>query len=184
MKVVHILGLDVSMNACGWAVLQLKNDVPIYVGSGVLKGNTKLTHGQRLRNQRQLFNRLLLTYQPTYIARESGFSRHLLSTQVLYKAYGHCDEFFAEYLLVEYTATTIKKVVGGYGQASKKEVERAVRFFLHLPSTTVFESDDETDAIAVALTFLFQHNLVRGDQHDDNSSHRCGARGKRQRNIR
>lgn len=149
------------MNSTGWAVLSVDKDgIVRYVDSGVIIANTELSHGQRLREQRNKFEEILLKYNPTHIAREAGFSRHIKSTQVLFKAYGVAEEFFAEKDLVEYSAATIKKYTTGKGKASKEEVEAAIRKALNMASFK-FKTDDESDAVAVALTHLIKLGAYR-----------------------
>lgn len=152
----YYLGLDVSMNSTGWAVLSYSEGRVRYVDSGVIKVKTNKSHGQRLREQREKFEGILKTYPIHYAAREAGFSRHIKATQVLFKAYGVAEEFFADLHLVEIASTTIKKIVTGNGRASKEEVEKAIRKRLELPKDFVFKNDDESDAIGVALALINQ----------------------------
>src|SRR5699024_3503954 len=159
MKEIYVLGLDVSMNSTGWAVLGVKGQSVRLVDSGIIKENTKQSHGKRLRNQREKFKEIIEKYKPQFVAREAGFSRHIKATQTLFKAYGVTEEFFAEDDLVEYAAATIKKVVTGSGKASKTEVESAIRYELNLPDDFEFQSDDESDAIAVGFTIIEKEKL-------------------------
>jgi crossover junction endodeoxyribonuclease RuvC len=159
-KEIFVLGLDVSMNSTGWAVLGVKGQTVRLVDSGIIKANTKQPHGKRLRNQRETFKKIIEKYRPNYVAREAGFSRHIKATQTLFKAYGVADEFFAEDDLVEYAAATIKKVVTGKGRATKEEVESAIRVLLNLPDSFEFKSDDESDAVAIALTLIRDKGLI------------------------
>ncbi|WP_427036528.1 crossover junction endodeoxyribonuclease RuvC [Cytobacillus pseudoceanisediminis] len=161
---VYVLGLDVSMNSTGWAVLSIDSEgVVHYVDSGIIKANTKLNHGRRLRKQREAFQKIVKKYPISFVAREAGFSRHVKSTQTLFKAYGVTEEFFAENDLVEYAASTIKKIVGGSGRASKEQVEAGIRKKLKLPTAHVFASDDESDSIGVALTLIQDKKLSKGE---------------------
>nr|BDD45016.1 crossover junction endodeoxyribonuclease RuvC [Bacillaceae bacterium] len=156
---IHVLGLDVSMNSTGWAVLSVEKGTVRLVDSGIIKANTKHNHGQRLRKQRETFTEIVERYQPKYVAREAGFSRHIKSTQTLFKAYGVAEEFFngeAD----EYAASTIKKVVTGNGKATKEAVEKSIRKTLNLPIDFEFKSDDESDAIGVALTLIHNKKLL------------------------
>ena len=159
MTEVFVLGLDVSMNSTGWAILGVKGDAVRLVDSGIIKAKTKQSHGKRLQNQRQHFVDIVERYKPTHVAREAGFSRHIKSTQVLFKAYGVTEEVFADFDLVEYAAATIKKIVTGSGRADKTEVESAIRYELNLPESFEFKSDDESDAMGVALTLIENKEL-------------------------
>lgn len=155
MSKTYVLGLDVSMNSTGWAVLSVSpNGTVRLVETGVIKANTKHSHGQRLRNQRENFAAIMKKYPIKYAAREAGFARYIKSTQVLFKAYGVAEEYFCELDLVEYAPRTIKKVVAGKGKSTKEEVEKAIREILQLRDDFEFKSDDESDAVAVAITLI------------------------------
>lgn len=161
MKEIFVLGLDVSMNSTGWAILGVKKNAVRLVDSGIIKAKTKQSHGKRLNNQRTQFKEIVEKHQPKYVARESGFTRHIKATQVLFKAYGVTEEFFADYDLVEYAASTIKKEVTGSGRADKTEVESAIRYELNIPDSYHFKSDDESDAIAIGYTIVVKEGLVQ-----------------------
>jgi len=150
----YFIGLDVSMNSTGWAVLSYDGTSIQYVDSGIIKAKTKLSHGLRLQKQRNQFIELIEKYPNAKFARESGFSRHIKSTQVLYKAYGVTEEVFADMGLVEYAPTTIKKYVTGNGRADKEQVEFFIRDKIKFNDEFVFTSDDESDAVAIALTHI------------------------------
>lgn len=162
MKTTYVLGLDVSMNSTGWAVLSVKGNIVRYVDSGIIKVNTKKPHSKRLTHQREEFQRIVDEYPVTYVARESGFARFIKATQVLFKAYGVAEEFFSDKDIVEYAASSIKKVVTGNGKATKGEVEKAVTKELNIKKK--FKSDDESDAVAVALTLINNKKLIKGDK--------------------
>lgn len=149
-----IFGLDISLNASGWAVVKLTDGVMTILDTGEIKNPTYMTHGEKLVAIRRTLNSVYAKYSPSDVAREAGFSRFTASTQALYKAYGVTEELFAG-LGVDipaYTATTIKKEVGGHGKATKEDVEGGVRNLLGLDDTYTFNSDNESDAVAVAIT--------------------------------
>jgi crossover junction endodeoxyribonuclease RuvC len=54
--------------------------------------------------------------------------------------------------LYEYTALEAKKVLTGYGRASKKEMQESVKE--HLKLDKVVKSDDANDGLAMALCFI------------------------------
>lgn len=150
-----ILGLDMSMNASGWAVVEIKDGSMSILETGEIKPKTSKPHGDRLVMIRTELKRIYNKYQPTEVVKEAGFARFIKATQVLFKAYGVTEETFADEgigQIPEYTAGTIKKVVGGHGKAKKDEVEAGVRQILDLPDSFVFPSDNVSDAVAVAIT--------------------------------
>lgn len=158
MNPVYVLGLDVSMNSTGWAVVKVEGDRLLLVASGIIKANTKENHGKRLRKQRNEFAKIMEAYPIKYAAREAGFTRHIKATQVLFKAYGMTEEFFNGNV-DEYAASTIKKVVTGKGKATKEEVEKSIRELMNLPTDFKFASDDESDAVGVAITLVKKQKL-------------------------
>ena len=61
----------------------------------------------------------------------------------------------------EIPPTTIKTIVAGYSKADKQEVEEGVRKLLQEHQKEMeFYSDDESDAVAVALTYCIKKGLL------------------------
>lgn len=149
------------MNLTGWAVLSVKDGIVKYVDSGIIKVNTKKPHSKRLTQQREEFERIVKEYPITYVARELEFARFINAMRVLFKAYGVFEEFFSNRDIVEYAVSSIKKVVTGNGKASKEEVEKAIRKELNIKKKS--KSDDESDAIAVALMLITKNKLIKGE---------------------
>lgn len=150
---MKILGLDLSLNSPGFAVIEVdkKGRVKLLECSRI-KANTKHSQSKKIRRIIAHLNRVIEDHDPDEIVRERGFVRHNKTTQILERVVG------AAYWLIggdvkELPPTTIKKLVAGNGSASKEEVELAVRKHLSLPDSFVFESDDVSDAVAVALAF-------------------------------
>ncbi|MBE7156308.1 crossover junction endodeoxyribonuclease RuvC, partial [Bacillus paranthracis] len=61
--------------------------------------------------------------------------------------------------VVEMSPTTVKKHVTGNGKASKESVADSVRGYFR--EKLVFATDDESDAIAVALAYLIKKGVFR-----------------------
>jgi len=60
----------------------------------------------------------------------------------------------------EITPSTVKATVGGRGGASKEEVEEGCRKYFNLPEDFVFRNDNESDAAAIAYTWLLQRGYI------------------------
>lgn len=86
------------------------------------------------------------------IARERGFSRFAASTQASFKAHGVVEEALWRYAFVDYSPPTVKKALTGNARADKRDVADAVQRYLASPMR--FATDDESDALAVAITHL------------------------------
>lgn len=159
-----IFALDMSMNASGWAVVKIDNGSIKLLATGEIKPNPKKPHGERLVLIRERLNEVYKEYKPTDVVKEAGFARFIKATQVLYKAYGVTEELFAGLghgQIPEYSAGTIKKVVGGHGKAKKEEVEAGVRKFVELPKGYTFPSDNVSDAVAVAITHAKKKKYIK-----------------------
>jgi len=63
-------------------------------------------------------------------------------------------------ITAEVNATTVKRIVGGHGKADKDEVAAGVRRIMELPSDYRFVNDDESDAAAIALTYLIEKGVI------------------------
>ena len=60
----------------------------------------------------------------------------------------------------EIPPSEVKKAATGSGTASKEEVEIGVRKWLGLSDDYVFETDDESDAVAVGLAWLIREGHI------------------------
>jgi crossover junction endodeoxyribonuclease RuvC len=158
---MKILGLDLSLNSPGYAVIEIDNKGRVkLLECSRIKANSKHSQVQKLRRIVAHLNRVLEDHDLDAIARERGFVRHNKTTQILERVVG------AAYGLIgreveELPPTTIKKLVAGSGSASKEEVEMAVRLHLNLPDSFVFESDDCSDAAAVAIAQGINMGLIQ-----------------------
>lgn len=164
MANVKILGLDLSMSCAGFAVIEIDNGKPILIHTCHVKTNAKQTHGQRLIQIADYLRKLVEVYGVfNFVAREKGFSRFANTTQTLFKVVGVSDLELARegYTRIKDIApTTVKKAVAGNGKASKEDVESGVRTWLGLSSEFKFTTNDESDAVAVALTLAVQEGLI------------------------
>lgn len=95
------------------------------------------------------------------VVREKGFSRFANTTQLLFRVVGVSDLVTIQeggFLTIEeIPPTTIKTMIAGYSKADKVEVEEGVRKLLSEEQKNMeFYSDDESDAVAVALTYCIK----------------------------
>lgn len=141
-----IVGLDLSMTKCGVAILDDSGDL-IY--SELLKPKASLSHGKKLAYYYHEFNKLITEYEPTDVVIEAGISRFNKSTQAIFRVHGIANMAFRNINQTYVNIMTVKKDFTGNGKADKDAMIREVgrRF-----GVTV--SDDEADAIAVALSII------------------------------
>src|SRR5690606_16203284 len=90
-------------------------------------------------------------------------SRSKRAKQLVYGAWAAIDMALGKYGYVideknEIVASAIKKAVAGKGGADKEEVADGVRKILG--KDIDFKSDDESDAVAVGLTYAIREGLI------------------------
>lgn len=153
------LGLDLSISRPGFAVLEVKRRKPILIFCEHIKTNAKLPHGDRLAHIKAYVDAIRYDYGPfAAVVREKAFhNSRVNATAGGYKVAGIVDYTLRGYDIVELANSTVKKAITGNGRADKREVEREVlRWF----PQKKFNSDDESDAVAVCLTYLIREGLI------------------------
>lgn len=119
----YVLGLAVSMNSTGWAMLSISSKgVVRFVWLGIIKANTKHTHGQRLKGQRD--NWKLST--EIYSTESRLFPTYKVGASIVQSIWC-CRRIFRRKWPCRIWASTIKKVVVGIWKASKSQVEESIR---------------------------------------------------------
>lgn len=137
------------MSNSGIAIFDIENFKPIYITS--IKTNPKHDYGQRLHTQRNSIKELIRQYPPYEIAIEKGFTRFNKSTQVIYRVVGVFNEVLHSYSQFYYTPTSVKKTIANNGQAKKEVIQDKI---LKVFPNIEFNNQDESDAVAVAITHL------------------------------
>lgn len=163
-----ILAMDLSLSFPAFAILQQEgNRVRIvdirYVDN---KRFSSLSHGERLNRISKSIIKIAEDY-PTLsvVVREKGFTRHITTTQALFKVVGVSDlEIFRHYGIThihEISPTSVKKYITGDGKASKLDVDRGVRKFLvDEQKLYTFLTDDLSDAVGVGIAYLLSTNNI------------------------
>ncbi len=156
--------LDLSLSSPGFAILAVtETGVPIVLETSHVKTKVSKSHGYRLGEISEEIDRYITQYQPEHIVREKGFSRFAATTQALFKVVGVSDLYAhmrMDKVISEIPVTTVKKAVTGSGKATKDEVADAVRKILRLDKPDFFATDDESDACAVGLAYMYEHKLI------------------------
>lgn len=166
----RVLAMDLSLNCPAFAVCRVypnKNKFFIEEVRHVDNKNSKLTHAEKLKRTADEIEYICHKYAGAidYIVREKGFSRFATTTQALFKVVGVSDltiyQLTGHKAIEEIAPTQIKVFVGGYGKATKDEVENGLRDMLDDSQKDYpFATDDESDAVGVALTFCLKNGLL------------------------
>lgn len=165
---MKVLAFDISASP-GVAVVearQLKSGIKLtlnYVDS--VKTSTDHTDAQRYAVVEALAVRAIHDYGPFDAVVRENFTKggSKRATQTVFGAWAAVDGALGRYgytVDADLTPATVKKSVTGDGKAGKHEVESGVRAILKLPREYVFKSDDASDAVAIALTYLKQEGLI------------------------
>lgn len=156
MAAMRLLGIDPGTATVGYGVLDAGPDYgATLVACGVITTSPRDTASVRLATVYQDLQELLATYRPGVVVVEKLFAFRNVTTVIgVAQARGvillACEQAGAA--LAEYTPMEAKLTIAGYGKASKREVQEAVRDQLML--ATVPRPDDAADALAFALTHL------------------------------
>ncbi|WGD77741.1 crossover junction endodeoxyribonuclease RuvC [Bacillus subtilis] len=167
-KTIRILALDISTNP-GFAVLEVKRlkSGPrinlVHVTSVSTTSQSPDSH--RYSYIEAATTMVLHEYGPFDVVVREHFTggRNKRSTQTVFGAWAVIDMALGKYGYkadVEITPKTVKKDITGNGSASKDEVEAGVRRMLALPDEFTFRTDDESDAVAIGLSYMVREGVI------------------------
>jgi len=150
---MKILGIDPALNKTGWGVIEIiDNNVLKYVASGIIEVSKEPDMVHKLKAISRQLAEIVATFLPDEIAIEETFVNKNPATSLklghargamMATCLNHTDHIY------EYGANQIKKSVCGVGKAEKQQVAMMVKVLL---PQAQFEYDDESDALAVAIT--------------------------------
>lgn len=147
-----ILGLDPGSVAIGYALIKKENKELRLLKSGLFKISSK-DKNKRLLDIEKSFLRLLKNNKINVVAIEKLFFMKNMKTALeVAQSRGVLTLVAAKHKipLLEFSPSEIKNSVTGYGLADKKAVAKMVAKILKID--TINKPNDETDAIATALT--------------------------------
>ena len=149
------LGIDPGTATTGFALVRQDDSEPELIASGVIRTDPDEPLAARLQSIYREVLALARQYQPDTAAAEEVFFRRNVRTAL---AVGHARGVVllgladAGVRVYEYTPSTVKQAVTGYGNADKHQMQEMVRLLLHLPD--ILRPDDVADAAAIALCHL------------------------------
>ncbi|MEK7081217.1 MAG: crossover junction endodeoxyribonuclease RuvC [Patescibacteria group bacterium] len=152
---MRILGIDPGFERLGIAILEKnKNDrKEKVIFSECFKTSAKLEFSERLRLIGVEVNKVIKKYKPEVLAIETLFltTNHKTVMRVA-EARGVViyEAVRAELDIFEASPPKIKIATTGYGRANKEQINKMVKILVEIDKNK--SSDDEMDAIAIALT--------------------------------
>lgn len=160
MNGIRILGLDPSLVACGWGMIEMEGTKLRHIAHGVIRPNTKAALPLRLRELFEAITDVIQQYDPHEAAVEEAFmNKSAGSALKLGQARAAC--VLAASLpglnVGEYAPRAIKKSVVGTGAADKSQVAHMMNVLM--PGCGV-KAGDAADALAIAVCHSHRVNAA------------------------
>jgi len=155
---IRIIGLDPSLVACGWGVVESEGTKLHHIAHGVIRPNAKAEMAVRLKELFETIVDLIRLHDPNEAAVEEAFMKNNAASAI---KLGHAR---AACLLAastsglgvgEYAPRSVKKSVVGTGTADKTQVAHMMTVLM--PGCGV-KAGDAADALAIAICHAHRVN--------------------------
>ena len=156
-----ILGVDPGSRNTGFGIIHGEGDQLLHLASGRINAGSRAALEIRLRQIYDGLTDLIHQHQPQALALEEIFlAANVRSAFILGQVQGVILLAAANSSLpvFQYAATTVKKAVVGYGQASKSQVQMMIEQLLGLKIT----NEHAADALAVSVCHHFHSRWPGG----------------------
>jgi crossover junction endodeoxyribonuclease RuvC len=154
---MRILGIDPGYERLGIAILEKDKGKECVIFSECFKTSAKLEFSQRLTFIGEEVKKIIKKYKPEILSIETLFlTTNQKTVMRVAEARGVAiyEAANAGLKIFEATPLQIKIATTGYGRADKNQVMKMVKILVKIDNEK--KSDDELDAIAIALT-AFAH---------------------------
>jgi crossover junction endodeoxyribonuclease RuvC len=158
---VKVLGIDPGMASCGYGIVDVQGSRLTAVAHGWWRTSPRQNPEQRLKLIYDSASELISRHGPDSASLEESYvgadARNALSVgQARGALLVACAS--ADLACTEYSPSTVKQSVCGYGRADKAQVQQMVTTILRLEEPP--ESDHASDALAVAICHALASPLV------------------------
>lgn len=159
-KPYFLLAIDPGLRHPGFAVVHVfPNARKAVLTLTASLNNEKIEYPEALKRIYDFMSKLIETYKPREIVSERMFSVRNLETQQLFRTVG-CMELCAwqnRKKINVLPPKTVKKIITNDGSATKETVRKIIQS--KYPGKK-FAVHDESDAVAVALSWLITHKYI------------------------
>lgn len=154
------MGLDPSLVACGWGIVEMDGNKLYHKAHGVIRPNPKMDLHVRLKDIFETLTQLIRQNDPHEAAVEEAFMKNNAASAI---KLGHAR---AACLLAasttglsigEYSPRSVKKSVVGTGKADKAQVAHMMNVLM--PGCGV-KAGDAADALAIAVCHAHRVNAT------------------------
>lgn len=153
------MGIDPGIERLGWGIVEKNGSEIARIDSGVKQTSKKDAKSKRLLEIYEFLEKTIKKERPDFVSVEKLFFATNVKTALTIGEVRGVILLAAErhgIPLVEFAPTEVKMAVCGYGRASKESVASMLKFSMILPKNKLL--DDETDALALALTGLVRRS--------------------------
>lgn len=160
-----ILAFDTSMSCPGVAVVEVVRGKPTIVAVSHVVTDSKQPHGLRAEIVEAWATLFIAKHGANFdtIVREDFQGRSSRQNHPVFSAWGAIDQALNKFGLAftspAISQSDVKKTVAGNGKAEKDEVAAAVRRLTGYKGE--FVTDDESDAVAIALAWAIKNGLIK-----------------------
>lgn len=169
-----IIGIDPGSRKAGFGVIELQGKKIKYIDSGALIYDTKGDFLNRLGQIYRSCDELIARYKPEQISIESLiYVKNVTSLAKLAQARGAMVAAFMkthEKRVFEYSPNLVKSTVSGHGHSTKEAIHRSLEFMFG--KKLKFKTDDESDALAVAVCHAINKDVLTPESKDYRSTRR------------
>ncbi len=155
------LGIDPGIERLGWGIVEKNGSEITRIDSGVKQTSKKDSKSKRLLEIYSFLENLFSKTRPDFVSVEKLFFATNVKTALVVGEVRGVILLTAEkhgIPILEFAPTEVKMAVCGYGRASKEGVASMLKFSMILPKKKLL--DDETDALALALTGLVRRSYT------------------------
>lgn len=152
---MKILGIDPGIERLGWGVVEKHGNKFIRISSGVKQTLKTSKKSVRLWEIFEFLDELIKKTRPDRVSTEKlFFAKNVKTALVIGEVRGVILAVAQKHAVPvsEFAPLEVKMAVSGYGRASKESVASMLKLSLEMPKNKLL--DDETDALALALTDL------------------------------
>ena len=149
---MRILGLDPSLVACGWGIVDMQGTKLRHIGHGVIRPPKSAPLHERLSFLYAKIEHIIEDSAPDTAGVEEAFMKdNAMSALKLGHARAVCllAPSRAGLSVGEYSARSVKKSVTGTGAADKAQVAAMINMLL--PAAGGVKAGDAADALAIAI---------------------------------
>ena len=147
-----IIGIDPGLARVGYGIIEVKRNEKTFLDCGIIETQKDHKEENRLLEIYIDLKELINQWKPDYAAVEKFFFYKSSTTISVVQARGVIMMTLGSFNIpvTEYAPVQIKKMITGYGKATKKDVLDSVMYSLKLDYPP--KPDDSADALAIALT--------------------------------